>query len=248
MLITKMEQNILSYSNTMNGEFLTILLVEDNFLNRRFAKKILEKNYLIIETDNAESATKILDAEKVHIVIIDIHLGNDKKNGIWLGQYIHEKLDIPFIYLTAYGLSEVSQRAIDTQPESYLTKPFKEADLVLSVEIALKRYFATHPEKYNWVLVKENEFYTKLPAEAIDYFESIGNYLNVVSNGKLYKCRSTIKEMLTLLPARLFIQTHRAFIVNKRKISKFNAVSVHIGELRIPVSEKYAKSVMQKGF
>jgi len=134
------------------------------------------------------------------------------------------------------------------QPESYLTKPFKEADLVLSVEIALKRYFATHPEKYNWVLVKENEFYTKLPAEAIDYFESIGNYLNVVSNGKLYKCRSTIKEMLTLLPARLFIQTHRAFIVNKRKISKFNAVSVHIGELRIPVSEKYAKSVMQKGF
>jgi DNA-binding LytR/AlgR family response regulator len=239
-----LEQHSSSASKQNEADRFTILLVEDNFLNRRLVKKVLEKNYIIKEAADAETAAEMLRLGKVHLAIIDIHLGNDKNDGIWLGEQVKKKYDIPFIYLTAFGNGDISQRAISTYPSSYITKPFKEIDLALSIEIALLKYLADKPVKNNWMLVKDGDYFVKLFTDSIDYFESTGNYLQVLSNGKLFKCRSTIKEILTLLPDNSFIQTHRAFVVNKNKIEKFNSDSVMVGGLTIPVSLKYANSLL----
>ena len=83
----------------------------------------------------------------------------------------------------------------------------------------MQKYLAEKPLKSNWILVKDGDYYVKLTLEVIDYFEASGNYLHVFSNNKFYKCRSTIKEMLEVIPKDAFIQTHRAFIVNRNKIS-----------------------------
>lgn len=235
-----METNLPSGFKQKPSDILTILLVEDNFLNRRMVKKVLEKNYIIKEAADVPSAEDILRLGTVHLAIIDIHLGNDKADGTLLGELINKTYDIPFIYLTAFGISEISQRAIATKPSAYITKPFKEVDLSLSIEIAMLKYLAAKPVKSNWILVKEGDYYVKLSMDSIDYLESSGNYLNVFSNNKCYKCRSTIKEMLDELPKAVFIQTHRAFIVNKNKIAKYNTNNVVINDVVIPLSEKFA--------
>lgn len=235
-----MEQHFSSASKGRSGDVFTILLVEDNFLNRRMVKKMLEKNYNIKEAADAETAGGILKTGVVHLAIIDIHLGNDAKDGIWLGEYINKAYGLPFIYLTAFGNNDITQRAIATRPSSYITKPFKEVDLALSIEIALQKYLAENPNKKNWIMVKEDNYYIRLLTDEIDYFESTGNYLQVVSDNRIFKCRSTIKEMLAMLPESSFTQTHRAFIINKNKIKKFNSASVVIGNTAIPISSTYA--------
>ena len=167
-------------------------------------------------------------------------LGNDKPDGIYLGDQLNKIYHIPFIYLTAFGVSNISQRAIATKPSAYITKPFKEVDLTLSIEIGMQKYLTEQPVESNCIIVKEGDYFVKLSTESIDYFESSGNYLHVYCNNKIYKCRSTIKEMLELLPKSYFIQTHRAFIVNKNKIEKFNSNSVIVKDVVIPVSAKFA--------
>ena len=237
------EQHFSSASKERSGDLFTILLVEDNFLNRRMVKKILENNYIIKEAGDTKSAEEILATGTVHLAIIDIHLGNNKKDGIWLGDLVNKIYGLPFIYLTAFGTSDITQRAIATRPSSYITKPFKEVDLSLSIEIALQKYLANNASKKNWIMVKEDNYFIRILTEEIDYFESTGNYLLVTSNNNLYKCRSTIKEMLAMLPESSFIQTHRAFIVNRNKIIKYNSGNVIVGQSIIPVSAKYANAV-----
>jgi DNA-binding LytR/AlgR family response regulator len=57
--------------------------------------------------------------------------------------------------------------------------------------------------------------------------------------------RSTIKNIISELSNSLFIQTHRAYIVNKTKIEKFNNKSLMIGDTTIPISENYLENIKQ---
>lgn len=237
---TILEQHFSSDSKIGQAEKFTILLVEDNFLNRRMAKKALETSYVVKEAADASEAEEILGKENIHLVIVDIHLGHGKNDGIWLAERLRDVYKIPFIYLTAFSTGDIPAKAIATQPSAYITKPFKEIDFELSIKIALQKGPNNEESKSKVVLVKDGDFFVKLSTDDIDYFESDGNYLQVLSDGKMYKCRSTIKEMLTQLPAGNFIQTHRAFIVNKRKIEKFSPTVVVVAATEIPVSEKYA--------
>jgi DNA-binding LytR/AlgR family response regulator len=216
-----------------------ILIVEDNFLNRRLIKKYLvEKNYQVIEAKNAIEAKYFMKTEKVDLAILDINLGEEKENGISLAETINQDFAIPFIFLTAYENMDVIQKAISTRPYSYLTKPFKNIDLINSIEIALRKIHQ-HPKEKPHITVKDEDYNIKLSLDDILYIESDGNYLLFHTQLKNYKSRSTIKQILEILPAYQFVQTHRAFIVNKTKIEKYNIRSVIIHNKTIPVSKNF---------
>jgi CheY-like chemotaxis protein len=101
-------------------------------------KKALEVGYFVKEATSAEDAIDILISGRVHLALLDINLGSSK-DGIWLGEMIRVQYKIPFVYLTAYGENDIARKAIATQPDAYLTKPFKEVDLTAAIEIALQK-------------------------------------------------------------------------------------------------------------
>lgn len=223
----------------------SILLVEDDFLNRRLYKKSLsESGYAIYEAKNVTEAKEILEKEQVHLVILDINLGEENSDGIDLAQFIKEQYSIPFIYLTAYNNSEVINRAIATTPNSYLTKPFKIIDLITSVELAIRQ----HAEKYRFrpkIIVREGDYNVEISVEDIDYIESEGNYLMIYAGNKVYKSRSTIKQFLENLPSDVLVQTHRAYVVNKNKIEKYGSREVIIRNVGIPVSRNFSDNILK---
>lgn len=217
----------------------TILIVEDNFLNRRLIKKyLIENNYEVKEAKNTSEAKCLMKTEKIDLAILDINLGQDKENGISLAETINQDFSIPFIFLTAYENMDIIQKAISTKPYSYLTKPFKNIDLINSIEIALRQ---THhsPKEKPQIIVKDGDYNIKLPLDEILYIESDGNYLLFHTQEKQYKSRSTIKQILEVLPSSQFLQTHRAFIVNKFKIEKYSIKAVIINNKMIPVSKNF---------
>lgn len=220
-----------------------VLLVEDDFLNRRLSKKILsEEGFSVYEAKNATQAIQILNKENINLVILDINLGEDEQDGISIGKKIMNEYLIPFIYLTAYETSEIISKAIATKPYSYLTKPFKNTDLITSVKIAINQS-ANNLEVKPKILVKEEYYNVELPIDEINYIESEGNYLLLHTDHNVYKYRSTIKQIMELLPQTMFIQTHRAFIVNKRKIEKFNLQNLIIKDRIIPITKTYVEGM-----
>lgn len=214
-----------------------ILLVEDDFLNRRLSKKaLLEQNYSVLEAKNAKEALDILKKETIDLAILDINLGENEQDGISLGQLIQDKYAVPFIYLTAFETSEIIERAVSTVPYSYLIKPFKHVDLLTSVAIAIKQFGKKYVPK---IAVKDNDFTVELSVDSINYIESEGNYLFFHTDEKVFKLRMTVKQVLEQLSENTFIQVHRAYVINKTKIEKFNQKSVIIHNTEIPVSKNF---------
>lgn len=219
-----------------------ILLVEDDFLNRRVTRKaLMENGYIVFEAKNAREALEQLNKESIDLCMLDINLGENEPDGISLGQLIMEKFAIPFIYLTAYDNPEIINQAVATRPYSFLTKPFKNADLVASVELSMRQ--SAHLHKYKpSILVKDEDYSLELPLEEINYIESEGNYLFFHTDKKIYKSRSTVKQVLEKLPETTFVQVHRAYVINKTRIEKFSSKSMMIRNKEIPVSKNYVES------
>lgn len=228
---------------------LNILIVEDEFLTRRhLKKKILEFGYdAVFESGNIDDALEILEEQAVDMAILDINLGDEAKDGIWLGEYIRVNLKIPFLYLTAYQTEDIIDRAISTCPESYLTKPFSDISLKTTLAITSQKCVSSDKKRdkvVEYLTVKDVDCFKQLAISDITLFESEGNYLIVRTEHYEYKYRTTIKKIMEVLPRDQFIQAHRAFIIHKRYVKKFNSTMISVGELEVPISQGRRKEVV----
>ncbi|MDG4597072.1 MAG: response regulator [Candidatus Contendobacter sp.] len=88
---------------------------------------------------SGEEAVRQTLALRPDLVLMDIMLEGDM-DGITAATQIQECLDVPVVYLTAYSDDHTLARAKVTGPFAYLIKPFEEADLRSTLEMALYRH------------------------------------------------------------------------------------------------------------
>lgn len=120
----------------MNGG---ILIVEDDPIISQLIGWRLEKMGFFVsgKTPTGEEALDKIKDGRPDLILIDINLPGTM-DGIELARTIKEQFQIPFIFLTAYTDSETISRAIDTEPAGYLIKPFKDEELKVMIELALR--------------------------------------------------------------------------------------------------------------
>lgn len=118
-----------------------VLIVEDEVIvARTIASQLSQLGYIVTGTASSGNIAiaKALEI-KPDIVLMDIILKGEM-DGIAASSYIREQLDIPVIFLTAYGDANTLERAKITQPFGYIVKPFTIKDLQIAIEIALLKY------------------------------------------------------------------------------------------------------------
>ncbi|MBW4556057.1 MAG: response regulator [Trichormus sp. ATA11-4-KO1] len=118
-----------------------ILVVEDEVIvARTIASQLNQLGYMVTGTASSGKVAIAKASEiKPELVLMDIILKGDM-DGIAAATYIREQLDIPVIFLTAYGDENTLQRAKLTQPFGYVVKPFTSKDLRIAVEIGLLKH------------------------------------------------------------------------------------------------------------
>ncbi len=70
------------------------------------------------------------------LVLMDIRLQGEM-DGVQAAKEILSKFEIPVIYLTAMADKGTTNRAMDTEPNGFITKPFSESELRAAIERAL---------------------------------------------------------------------------------------------------------------
>ena len=118
-----------------------ILIVEDEGLTAiELQNKLKMEGYDVpsIASSGEEAVEKAINI-KPDLILMDIML-NGKINGIEAAKEIKCFLDVPIIYITAYGDEETLKRAKITEPHAYILKPFDEKDVKYAIEIALHKH------------------------------------------------------------------------------------------------------------
>jgi PAS domain S-box-containing protein len=142
-----------------------ILLVEDEVIvAHELQLRLQQMGYDVPYTaGNGEDAIDISRKFFPDLVLMDVVL-QGQIDGIETARQIRSKRNIPIIYLSAYMNEMLSERAKDTEPFGYLSKPVSDFDLYNTIEMALYKHGV---EK---ALRKEKEFTEKAINAQIDTF------------------------------------------------------------------------------
>lgn len=123
----------------MTDKLSRILYVEDDLSLGLVTKDSLELHgFQITHCEDGEKAWELVQSEAFHLCVLDVML--PKMDGFSLAEKIREiDQDIPIIFLTAKSLQEDKINGLKLGGDDYLTKPFSIEELILKIEIFLKR-------------------------------------------------------------------------------------------------------------
>ena len=115
-----------------------ILIVDDNKNMQIILKNILsDEGYQITTFGNGKSALKEIEKNIPDLILLDIRL--PEMNGIEILQRVKKiKEDLLIIMITAYGDIKTAVKAMKLGAYDYITKPFVNEDLILTVKKALE--------------------------------------------------------------------------------------------------------------
>jgi DNA-binding LytR/AlgR family response regulator len=241
-----------------------ILIVEDEFVTLDLLRDYLEESGYEVSGDamNADEAIVILEKMETDFAILDINIKGNK-DGIWLAEQINKKYKIPFIFITAFSDSPTVKAAARTHPYGYLVKPFTQADIFTTIEIALNNYNENRTAMHlsesesdtkkesekrinDAIFIKDESVFKKIFIKDIQYIQAFKNYLELHFTDSRQIIRSTLTDFQKVLPQDHFMQTHRSYIVNVNFLEKIGGDFVVIGKTEVPVSRGFKEGVLKQ--
>jgi two-component system, LytTR family, response regulator LytT len=239
-----------------------ILIVEDDIDIAENIEEILQLlGYINIDIANsANQAVKVIKKYKPDLVFMDIKLKGDK-DGIELGEIVHQMVDVPIVFVTSYSDPTIIERAKRINPAGFIVKPFNTNDIHAIVEIVLynKRAkpsiesSASKPLEESpflvtdAVFIKSDNAFEKVAYENIYYVEANGNMVTIFTKAKNYTIRKSMKDLEEQLPSHLFLRVQKSFIVQLNQIESFTTkdITLKTGDV-VQVGRQYYNSFLAK--
>ncbi|KQS41619.1 LytTR family DNA-binding domain-containing protein [Pedobacter sp. Leaf194] len=185
---------------------------------------------------NAFEAIAYLQANKIDLIFLDIKMPDI--SGI---DFLRSLSNPPMvIFTTAY--TEHAVQSFELDAVDYLLKPFSLSRFLKACNKAQELFNLRNQKRESksaHIFVKDGYEQIKVELDQILYVEASGNYTQLQLNGRLLSSRITINDLAEMLPKSDFIRCHRAFIVAKNKITKFDRSQIWIGEKAIPIGATY---------
>lgn len=210
-------------------------------LIKKLITKIISDNHYNMNvtyvTDSQKEIYELVADKKVDALFLDIKFEGNKENGLTLAKKLREiNNDFYLIFITGYF--EYAMLSFEHKTFDFILKP-------ASMEKLESTLFRLNEEinltQNNLITFKNNIVLN--PNEILFIQKSGYKAIIHTKNNKLYNSYGTIKELTDLLPSN-FVQSHRAFIVNKKLINcvdrKNNLIHM-IEDTTCPMSDSYRK-------
>ena len=204
-----------------------------------------QEGYKVLKAYDGEEALKVLDREKVDLLIIDVMM--PKLDGIRATLKVREANNIPIIILSAKSEDADKILGLNVGADDYMTKPFNPLELTARVKSQLRRY-----TQLGSTIDKSNQAVYAVGGLSIDDEQK-----EVTVDGEPVRLTPIEYNILLLLvknQGKVFsIDQIYESIWNEDAIGVDNTVAVHIRHIREkieinPKEPRYLKVVWGVGY
>lgn len=216
----------------MNGESKKILYVEDDEVLAFVTKDNLEfHGYQVVLAVNGREAYQFYLQDKFDICLVDVML--PVMDGFTLAKEIREiDNEIPIIFLTAKSLKEDKIQGLKLGADDYIVKPFSIEELILKIEVFLKRKYIVREQKemvfnlgsykfdYLDLLLKKEDFEKRLTQKEADVLLYLyQNRNNIVPRADILKKVWKQNDYFVGRSLDVFISRLRKYLADDESIS-----------------------------
>ena len=174
------------------GERPIVFVVDDDASMRKGLSNLIRSVDLRVEA--FASAPEFLEAKLPDVpccLILDIRLPG--VSGLdFQTKLAAAKIEIPIIFMTGHGDIPMTVRAMKAGAIEFLTKPFRDQDMLDAIQIALDRDRTRH-EKENVVSVLRRKFDSLTPREQQVMIGVTGGLMNKQVAGEIGITENTVK-------------------------------------------------------
>jgi len=127
---------------------LKILLCEDNVLNQKLVKSVIENFGFELDTaSNGDEGIELLSQNKYDLVLMDLQM--PVKDGYQTTDYIRNQMNssVPIIAMTAHSLVGEQERCYKEGMNGYVPKPFKQSVLLKAIKAAMTEDFTIEKKR-----------------------------------------------------------------------------------------------------
>jgi CheY-like chemotaxis protein len=128
-------------SSTPAPERPSMLIVDDDALNRRIARSIMEKQgYGVTEAADGIEALEKVSSQRFNLIVLDLDM--PRMSGHQVLSKLKSSINtssIPVVVLTASGNTDVETQLMDEGADDFMTKPLDPGRFTARVKAVLRR-------------------------------------------------------------------------------------------------------------
>ncbi|MBO9199669.1 MULTISPECIES: LytR/AlgR family response regulator transcription factor [Niastella] len=230
------------------------LIVDDEPPAREIIRRYVQEIptlQLMGECANAIQVLTILQQQPIDLLFLDIRM--PQLNGTDFIKTLQHPPKV--IFTTAF--SEYALEGYELDVVDYLMKPIRFDRFLKAVNKAfplnnaapvLKTVAPLVPEEKkneSFVYFRADRKMVKVMLDDIFYIESMKDYIKVHTVQGVIITKQSISSVEAMLPAKLFVRTHRSFIVSINKIKSFTNELVEIDKTDIPIGKLFRNGVLK---
>ena len=221
---------------------LDSIVIDSNALQRMDTVKKSNDHHsinLLAEFSSCIEANEFLMNTDVDLIFLEIEIA--KINGFeFLDILDASNISVPEIIITSkntsFAFKSYSYGVVD-----FLSKPIenilfnKSIDKVLT-KLNLVNNTNKQVKENQHIFVKSNLKKRKVFIKDIKWIEALGDYVKLITSNGSYVILSTMKAFENDLPKGKFLRIHKSYIINLKKIERYNSRFVEIDNFKIPLS------------
>ncbi len=224
---------------------LKSIIVDDDELSRNIVRLLIEQDErLSLEGafESAVSAAEFLQHNPVDVIFLDVRM--PKVSGMDLLKMIDVKYEV--ILITSE--EKYAVEAFERNVRDYLVKPVDKGRFHRAVEKVIHhiRLKQNIPPATDSIFIRSKQKLIKIEFENISLIEAIGDYVAIHDKEEKHIIHSTMKNILSKLPAEKFIRIHRSYIVNLDTIREIGETVKIAGNRCLPVGASYRETLMKR--
>jgi DNA-binding LytR/AlgR family response regulator len=220
---------------------LNCIIVDDNSTELLDTLKLVNTHAslnLVGKFVSIAEAKKFLLTKRVELVIIEVNLSGSDGFELLDNCKNTSDLNTPYFVITSEDTSHAF-KAFEYNVIDYLSKPiskkrFNEAISKTVLAAKMKENYDDHDADH--IFVKSNLKKRKIYINQIKWIEALGDYVKLITSDKSFVILSTMKAFENELPKEVFLRIHKSYIVNLKKIERYDSKYVEVEKMKLPLS------------
>ena len=187
---------------------------------------------------NVLEAAEILRSAQIDLMFLDIEM--PMMNGLVFLRNVRNPPKA--IITTAYR--EFALEGFELDVIDYLLKPIsferflKAINKFRDISMLERTNSPVVADSHRTIYLKNGSENIRAEIQDIEYLQKAGNYIYYCTANRKILVRESVKQALKALGSE-FIQIHKSYAVNLRKIDSFNSKFVQVGGQELPIGQSY---------
>jgi len=227
---------------------MNCIIIEDEIPAQKVLQNFIGKiPYLTLQNTfkAAIEANGYLNSNIVDVIFLDVNLPDI--SGI---DFIKTVKNPPAIIMTT-AYSEYAANSFELESiVDYLVKPFSFDRFLKAINrVKIKSEIETETtseNEKNSIFINVDKTHHKIILEDIIYIESDRNYLTVITTTQKLTYIESLKNWTEKLCDNQFVQVHKSYIINSKKVDRVSGNQVFINDLKIPVGRTYKQELLKQ--